>query len=218
MRGIYRYNVVMKHKLIRDLGSRYPRPDSKLKKRYGIYACTSCGVEVERRIDNIYRYPRILCEHCKKWMKHAKVRDIALKYKAMIQRCENPNDTRYKNYGGRGIFICDEWQDYIKFETWSLDNGYKHGLTIDRIDNDKGYEPSNCRYTNMSVQLINKRHKCSSTGYAHIHLHPKNNNYGVKMRYLGKRYEKYGFATIEDAIEWHNNTIDKYDMPQKKHL
>lgn len=73
------------------------------------------------------------------------------------QRCFNPNSNRYKNYGGRGISICDEWKN--SFETfckWALGNGYKEGLSIDRIDHEKNYEPSNCRWTDEITQQNNR--------------------------------------------------------------
>ena len=73
------------------------------------------------------------------------------------QRCFNPNSNRYKNYGGRGISICDEWKN--SFETfckWALENGYKEGLSIDRIYHEKDYEPSNCRWTDEITQQNNR--------------------------------------------------------------
>ena len=65
----------------------------------------------------------------------------------MKERCTNKNNKKYKRYGGRGIEICNEWKNnFINFKKWALANDYKNNLTIDRIDNDGNYEPSNCQF------------------------------------------------------------------------
>lgn len=74
-------------------------------------------------------------------------------------RCNDKNRHNYMNYGGRGITICDEWKDdFEAFYNWSISHGWKQGLSIDRIDNDKGYSPDNCRWTDAYVQANNSRH------------------------------------------------------------
>lgn len=71
-------------------------------------------------------------------------------------RCYNSNNAKYQYYGGRGIGVCDEWQEFEPFKEWALSNGYKDGLTIDRIDCDGNYEPSNCRWITIQEQQYNK--------------------------------------------------------------
>jgi hypothetical protein len=79
-------------------------------------------------------------------------------FRSMKQRCYNPSKKSFKDYGQRGITICEEWlQDRTKFFKWALDNGYSEGLFIDRRNNDEGYSPQNCRWVTRSVNNNNKR-------------------------------------------------------------
>jgi len=79
-------------------------------------------------------------------------------WSAIKTRCYNKNAKSYKNYGGRGIKICDEWLDnFTNFSKWSLQNGYKDYLSIDRIDVNGNYEPSNCKWSTDKEQANNKR-------------------------------------------------------------
>lgn len=121
---------------------------------------------------------------------------------AMKERCVNINNHKYKNYGGRGIKVCDEWKNnFMDFYNWAMNNGYKHGLTIDRINNNGNYEPNNCRWITMYEQSINKTNTVfvnyKSKQYALIELCKiKNINYlCVKQRIKKLKWN------IEKAIE-----------------
>ena len=72
------------------------------------------------------------------------------------ERCYNPKDIRYKNYGGRGITICNEWLNFEPFYEWAINNGYHDNLTIDRINVNGNYEPANCRWVTNKTQARNK--------------------------------------------------------------
>ena len=78
-------------------------------------------------------------------------------WKNMRRRCSNPHCAYYHSYGGRGISVCAEWHKYENFRDWALTHGYKDGLTIDRIDNDRNYAPDNCRWATMKQQSNNTR-------------------------------------------------------------
>lgn len=83
-------------------------------------------------------------------------------WNSMRQRCNNPNNQAYENYGGRGISICPQWDDFGVFRAWAESVGYRDDaergeLTLDRIDVDKDYSPDNCRFVDMRTQANNRR-------------------------------------------------------------
>lgn len=79
-------------------------------------------------------------------------------YRGIKRRCLNPKFKHYKDYGGRGIKICDEWlEDYLNFKEWAINNGYSDNLTIERIDFNGNYEPNNCKWIPLSEQPKNTR-------------------------------------------------------------
>lgn len=107
----------------------------------------------------------------------------------MINRCENPNHKRYKDWGGRGISVCPEWHNFIVFRSWALEHGYKYYLQIDRIDNSGNYTPENCRFATRKEQARNSRWN------RHIKI-------GDEIKLLCEWAELYGInrQTLSDRI------------------
>lgn len=100
----------------------------------------------------------------------------------MRSRVNCPNNNRYKYYGGRGIALCKEWNDFMVFHNWAIDHGYNDTLTIDRIDGDGNYEPGNCRWVSPRVNNQNKKKK-DDCG-----IYPKKNGFYVQIIVDGVYY------------------------------
>ena len=117
----------------------------------------------------------------------------------MKRRCYNKQNARYDRYGGRGIKVCDEWlNDFQSFYDWAINNGYSDDLTIDRIDNDGNYEPSNCRWSTAKEQCNNRGSNINITiGNATKSLMCWCEIFNVDYKKVYARYKRNGYEGID---------------------
>lgn len=128
------------------------------------------------------------------------------------QRCSNPKNKSYNNYGGRGIKMCSEWREsYPRFREWAYQNGYAEGLQIDRINNDGNYEPSNCRFVSPTANAQNRRvPKNNTSGYSGIEYRPKQHDYRVVISVGGVHQHVGLYASLEEAVAARKEAELKY--------
>lgn len=160
-------------------------------------AC-ECGNEIIDLLSKIKTGKKISCGCTKERNKGTRLYSI---WSGMKTRCYNPNATYYSEYGGRGIKMCDEWRnDFLSFKQWALNNGYQDDLTIDRLNNDKNYEPSNCRWATMETQGNNRRTNLIITYNEESHtLSEWSRITGIKVITLWDRLNLLGW-TVEKAL------------------
>ena len=209
----------MTPRLIEDLGMMYPAENSTRKYRYGLYECQYCGKEFEAQSNNI-KHGLKSCGCQRKGINktHGLTYNKFYKtWKGMRGRCINPKSKGYKNYGGRGITVCEEWLDVRNFIAW-CEMTYPNisGVSLDRIDNDKGYSPENCRWADASTQNINQRKREDNTsGYVGIYWNKDSKKWDAKIGVNSKLVNIGTFPLIENAIEARDNYIIENGLPHK---
>ena len=152
-------------KMIEDLGFLSPTKNNKYGRRYGMYECPFCGKHFSCMTSHIKNGHTKSCGCVSHKMTAEKRITHGLSshplysiWRCMVNRCTNPSHKSYKDYGMRGITICDEWvSDAQFFYQWAIASGYQAGLVLDRENNDGNYEPSNCRWTTTNISAENKR-------------------------------------------------------------
>lgn len=136
----------------------------------------------------------------------------------MKERCYNPAREAYKYYGGKGVIVCDEWQnDFQKFHDWATTNGYKDNLTIDRINPDGNYEPNNCRWITLS-ENVRQKYKSDfiTIGDKSLTIHDWAQRLNFSQYALRNRYKEFGKEWVEKAIKTILETSDNTHIYKRK--
>lgn len=156
----------------------------------------SCGCSIDYTKSKLYKHG----------LSHSRIYGI---YISMKDRCKNVRSKYYKNYGGRGIKVCDEWNnDFLNFYNWAIENGYKEDLTIDRIDVNGKYEPSNCRW------ITNKEQQNNRTDTVSIEFNGQIKNLTQWAKELGIKRE-----TLETRLHQRKWSVEKaFTTPVRRRI
>lgn len=209
-------------KFIKDLGV---KDIGGYSKRMCIVQCESCGLDSEKE----YSYATKKCNRSRV-CKSCAAKDFHRKqgrgqmhkrlyriYKNMKTRCYNKNYYKAKHYSNRGIIICEDWlNDYSKFEAWALENGYSDDLSIDRINNDGNYEPSNCRWATSGTQAKNTQmlRVDNKTGYRGVTY--VDNKFLSAIVVDNKRFNLGRFQTAKEAAIAYNDFVEYNNLEHTK--
>ena len=206
-------------KLIGETWRKYPTETSKQKATYGLFECQYCKKEFEAQSNNI-KHGLKSCGCLRKSNNKTHGLESNRFYQtwyAMKYRCYNTKRREYKWYGARGMTVCEEWQDVTNFVAWAEStHPNMEGYTLDRIDNDKGYSPENCTWSDKTTQAINQRRmKNNTSGYVGIYWNKASKKWDAKIGVNSKLVHIGTFPLIENAIEARDNYIIENGLPHK---
>lgn len=179
---------------------------SKKHKKFKV-VCIKCGCNYIMYGDNIRRHAKTDARGCKLCYHSSKTHGVSnhefyKTWEGMVRRCYSEKHEAYKNYGGRGIIVCENWlKDPESFLHWLSDNNYNKDLTLDRFDNDKGYSPGNCRVVTLKVNMNNKSNNRSITVFGNkMTISQASDKFGVRYTTIKERLSR-GWSDNESVKE-----------------
>ena len=207
----------MTPKLIGDTYMKYATKNSKQRNRFGIYECPYCNKEFECKA-TVVKTNRVIscgCQRRGKPLYGLSKHRLYDTWSNMTQRCNTSSHPQYLNYGARGIFVCEEWLNPKNFLDW-CDITYIEGMSLDRIDNNRGYSPENCRWVDKTTQANNRRMQTNNkSGFVGVGWAKHINKWVAKIK-SGDFYIQIGsFPTKEEAVLARDNYIIENKLPHK---
>ena len=210
----------MKPKLIGETWRKYPTEKSTQLATYGLFECQYCGKEWGCVVQSIKTGNTISCGCQRKGINKThglRSNKFYQTWYGMLQRCTDPKNKGYKDYGARGITVCEEWLNVSNFVAW-CDLTYPNieDATLDRINNDKGYSPENCTWSDKTTQAINKRRmKNNKSGYVGVIWDKRTNKWRSSI-IIDKKYKHIKMCeTKEEAVQLRDQYIIDNNLPHK---
>ena len=209
----------MKPKLIGETWRKYTAEKSTQKATYGLFECPYCRKEFECPVSNVKRGNTKSCgclvgKNTTHGLKSNRFYDT---WYGMLQRCTNPNHKAYKNYGGRGITVCEEWLDIKNFVAWAESTHPNiEGYSLDRINGNGNYEPNNCRWADRITQNTNQRKRNTNTsGYVGVCWDKRKSKWFAQISVNYKNTKIGSFLTKEEAVQARDKYILENKLPHK---
>ena len=188
---------------------------------YYLYKCSKCGKEYEATKATVKNKKSTICKSCSSVKRAAKHGDYGTRLYRIWNQMKYIAKGKTKDvYAEYKVGVCVEWEECVVFKAWALSNGYEDTLTIDRIDNYKGYSPDNRRWVTMKLQNQTKRllSKTNSTGYKGVTLIKSSGKYKASIYYNGKNKVLGHHNTAKEAALAYNTFCDEHGLENTRNI
>ena len=208
----------MTPRLIGETYMKYPTETSQQRYSFGVFECQYCGKEFETKYAYIKNGDTKSCGCQKGGNTHGlSSNKFYQTWYDMKYRCYNTMRQDYKDYGARGITVCEEWLNVSNFVAWcEMTHPNTEGVSLDRIDVDGNYEPNNCRWADASTQALNKRiMKNNTSGFVGVCWDKSKDKWVAIIHFNNKLINIGTFPTKEEAVQARDNYIIENNLPHK---